>query len=243
MLLAEDLSFEPIAFALPRNDSAFRLEVNKALTQVYVGGDIEAIFAQWLGKIGRPSGCSRRCISSMPFPIDPRPGEPVGGGGNQTLVCPDYNRCGIAGWALVFAPAENPSITRSDRVKENVMMKKLLRHTGITLLVAASAALVAPAAIAQSEQQQLVNSAETTLSNFLRDPQMTWLQKNIGHAKGVLIAPEVVKAGFIFGGSGGRGVLLGRGPDGKWHGPVFYTLARQASASRPGSRRPRTSRW
>jgi SH3 domain-containing YSC84-like protein 1 len=105
------------------------------------------------------------------------------------------------------------------------MMKKLLRHTGITLLVAASAALVAPAAIAQSEQQQLVNSAETTLSNFLRDPQMTWLQKNISRAKGVLIAPEVVKAGFIFGGSGGRGVLLGRGPDGKWHGPVFYTLA------------------
>ncbi len=104
-------------------------------------------------------------------------------------------------------------------------MKKLIRQTGITLLVAASAALVAPAAIAQSEQQQLVNSAETTLSNFLRDPQMTWLQKNIGHAKGVLIAPEVVKAGFIFGGSGGRGVLLGRGPDGKWHGPVFYTLA------------------
>ncbi len=54
---------------------------------------------------------------------------------------------------------------------------------------------------------------------------MTWLQRNIGKAKGVLIAPEVVKAGFIFGGSGGRGVLLGRGTDGKWHGPVFYTLA------------------
>ena len=105
------------------------------------------------------------------------------------------------------------------------MMKKLLRYTGITLLVAASATLFATAAQAQSEQQQLVNAAETTLSNFLRDSQMTWLQRNIGKAKGVLIAPEVVKAGFIFGGSGGRGVLLGRGPDGKWHGPVFYTLA------------------
>ncbi len=105
------------------------------------------------------------------------------------------------------------------------MMKKLLRYTGITLLAAVSATLFATAAQAQSEQQQLVNSAETTLGNFLRDPQMTWLQRNIGKAKGVLIAPEVVKAGFIFGGSGGRGVLLGRGTDGKWHGPVFYTLA------------------
>jgi len=55
-LVAEDLSFEPYAMALPRNDSPFRLEVNKALTQVYVGGDIEGIFAQWLGKLGRPTG-------------------------------------------------------------------------------------------------------------------------------------------------------------------------------------------
>jgi glutamate/aspartate transport system substrate-binding protein len=55
-LLAEDLSIEPYAFALPRNDSALRLEVNRALTQVYMGGEIETIFAQWLGKLGRPSG-------------------------------------------------------------------------------------------------------------------------------------------------------------------------------------------
>jgi ABC-type amino acid transport substrate-binding protein len=55
-MLAEDLSFEPYALALPRGDSALRLEVNKALTQVYIGGDIETIFAQWLGKLGRPSG-------------------------------------------------------------------------------------------------------------------------------------------------------------------------------------------
>jgi len=106
------------------------------------------------------------------------------------------------------------------------MLKKLFRCTGITLLVAASSALFVPAAQAQSEQQQLVNEAEKTLSNFLRDPQMTWLQKNIGRARGVLIAPEVLKAGFIIGGSGGRGVLLGRdSASGKWRGPVFYTLA------------------
>jgi len=55
-MLAEDISFEPYALALPRGDSALRLEVNRALTQVYIGGDIETIFAQWLGKLGRPSG-------------------------------------------------------------------------------------------------------------------------------------------------------------------------------------------
>ena len=30
--------------------------MNKALTQVYVSGDIESIFQRWLGKLGRPSG-------------------------------------------------------------------------------------------------------------------------------------------------------------------------------------------
>lgn len=55
-ILGEDLSIEPLAFAVPRGDSAFRLEVNRALTQVYVGGELEQIFLTWLGPIGRPSG-------------------------------------------------------------------------------------------------------------------------------------------------------------------------------------------
>ena len=54
-LLAEDLSYEPLAFALPRGDSAFRLVVNRALTQVYASGEIDRIFEQWLGTLGRPS--------------------------------------------------------------------------------------------------------------------------------------------------------------------------------------------
>lgn len=79
-----------------------------------------------------------------------------------------------------------------------------------------------PARFAPSD---LVLSANTTLQNFLRDPDMSWLQQNFGRAKGVLIAPEVVKAGFIFGGSGGRALLVVKDRDGKWMGPAFYTLA------------------
>ena len=85
---------------------------------------------------------------------------------------------------------------------------------------------VSTAALAQSEQQKLVDRADKTLSNFLRDPDMTWLQQNIGRAKAIMVAPEVVKAGFIFGGSGGRAVTLARDEkSGKWAGPAFYTLA------------------
>jgi ABC-type amino acid transport substrate-binding protein len=55
-ILGDDLSVEPLAFAVPRGDSSFRLEVNRALTQVYVGGELESIFLTWLGPIGRPTG-------------------------------------------------------------------------------------------------------------------------------------------------------------------------------------------
>src|SRR5882762_9394081 len=91
----------------------------------------------------------------------------------------------------------------------------------VSMLVASSGI-----ALGQTEQQNLVNAADTSLSNFMRDPDMTWLQANIGRAKAVMIAPELVKAGFIFGGSGGRAVVLAHdAKSGKWVGPAFYTMA------------------
>lgn len=55
VMLAEEISFEPYAMALPRGDSALRLQVNRVLTQVYLSDDIETIFARWLGVLGRPT--------------------------------------------------------------------------------------------------------------------------------------------------------------------------------------------
>jgi lipid-binding SYLF domain-containing protein len=106
------------------------------------------------------------------------------------------------------------------------MIQTYKRIAAFALAAVASVGLLATPAQAQTEQQKLVNDATKTLSNFLRDPDMTWLQNNIGRAKGVLVAPEIVKAGFIFGGSGGRGVLIAHeAPTKKWGGPAFYTLA------------------
>jgi len=106
------------------------------------------------------------------------------------------------------------------------MLKSVSRVTGATVFVAALAALSAPAALAQSEQQKLINDSETTLSNFLRDPDMSWLQANFRRARAVIIAPELLKAGFIFGGSGGRALVVAKdAKTGKWSGPVFYAMA------------------
>lgn len=78
--------------------------------------------------------------------------------------------------------------------------------------------------VSSAAPEQLVADAQTTFSNFLRDPDQTWARENLSSAKAILIAPQIVKAGFIFGGSGGRAVLVAR--DGRtWAGPAFYDLA------------------
>ena len=106
------------------------------------------------------------------------------------------------------------------------MLKQFLRNTGVVLAAVASLALFAPAAQAQSEQQKLIADAEKVLSNFLRDPDMGWLQQNISRSKALMISPEILKAGFIFGGSGGRALVVARDQaSGKWVGPAFYVLA------------------
>lgn len=105
------------------------------------------------------------------------------------------------------------------------MFRTLIRSTAAVAFTAVAASTFAPAAQAQSEQQKLVDQAQTTFSNFLRDSDMTWFNQNVGRAKGILISPEVLKAGFIFGGSGGRAVLIAKDKKtGKWVGPAFYAL-------------------
>ena len=53
----------------------------------------------------------------------------------------------------------------------------------VGLLAVASIVISSGHAYAQSEQQELVNASETTFSNFMRDPDMTWLQRHIGRAR------------------------------------------------------------
>jgi len=73
--------------------------------------------------------------------------------------------------------------------------------------------------------QGIVDNARVTLADFLRDPNYSWLHNNLDHAKGVLIFPQVLKGGFIWGGSGGTGVFMTRDEKtGAWSEPAFYTI-------------------
>ena len=75
------------------------------------------------------------------------------------------------------------------------------------------------------EEQVLVDEALTTFNHFMADPNMSYLRDHMKDGRGLLIVPSLIKAGFVFGGSGGHGVLLVRDEKtGKWSEPVFYTI-------------------
>jgi ABC-type amino acid transport substrate-binding protein len=54
-LLDQDFSIEQYALMLPRGDHDFRLAVNRQLARIYRTGEIEKIYARWLGPLGPPS--------------------------------------------------------------------------------------------------------------------------------------------------------------------------------------------
>lgn len=84
--------------------------------------------------------------------------------------------------------------------------------------------VTAPVVLADdaADAKALIDQAETTLKNFMSDPDMKWFGNHLQQAKGVYIVPKLTKGAFIFGVEGGNGVVLARDEKGGWSEPVFY---------------------
>ena len=107
---------------------------------------------------------------------------------------------------------------------------KLLNTVAGKVLVSFVAVLLftaIPQALAQQkdEAQGLVDKALVTFNGFINDKDYTWLHDNLNKVKGIIIFPQVLKAGFFIGGSGGTGVLLAQDKNGTWSEPAFYTIS------------------
>ena len=76
-----------------------------------------------------------------------------------------------------------------------------------------------------TESAQLVEKARMTLENFVKAPEMGALRNLLKDARGVFIAPQILKGAFIVGASGGSGVFVVRDRKTRtWAGPAFYTI-------------------
>lgn len=95
------------------------------------------------------------------------------------------------------------------------------------LIVSALLVLWSPIASGDeaADARKTLQEAQEAFRGFADDPEMEGFRRQLSEARGVLILPKVVKAGLIFGGSGGRGVLIVRDEArGDWTPPVFYTM-------------------
>ena len=104
-----------------------------------------------------------------------------------------------------------------------------MRHgMGMLGVFGVVAALSAPgAALAQAEQQTLVDRATLTVQDMLNDGDPAAVRESnrtLAQARAVIICPRIFRAGFIFGGQGGDCVLTARDGAGSWSSPAFYTI-------------------
>jgi SH3 domain-containing YSC84-like protein 1 len=73
-------------------------------------------------------------------------------------------------------------------------------------------------------EQGLVDKSAAVVRSMRASPSFKHIEVYLKSARGVLVFPSVIKAGLIYGGQGGNGVLLAKGADGSWSSPAFYTL-------------------
>ena len=98
--------------------------------------------------------------------------------------------------------------------------------TRILALLTAAFALalpVAPALAGEKEEAQ-ATSAARVLGEIMRIPETAIPEKMFDEAYAIAVVPDVVKAGLIIGGRGGKGLISVRSPDGTWSNPSFIKL-------------------
>src|SRR6185369_16396509 len=74
-----------------------------------------------------------------------------------------------------------------------------------------------------TDQTKQTSKASTVLREIMATPDKAIPRDLLSDAKCVAVFPAVVKAGFIVGGRGGRGVVSCRAGSG-WSAPVFLNL-------------------
>jgi lipid-binding SYLF domain-containing protein len=86
------------------------------------------------------------------------------------------------------------------------------------------------------EATNLVDMARLSLEAFVADSQMgPPLKSLLRQARAVLVYPSVLRLAFVFGGSGGSGVMLARDAQASsWGGPAFYTIGRASFGFQAG---------
>lgn len=90
-------------------------------------------------------------------------------------------------------------------------------------LLALLIALPATADAGVKEEARAQNAARV-LGEIMRIPETAVPEKMFTDAYAIAVVPDVVKAGLLLGGRGGKGLISVRSPDGTWSNPSYLKL-------------------
>ncbi|HEY8587643.1 MAG TPA: lipid-binding SYLF domain-containing protein [Rhodanobacter sp.] len=98
--------------------------------------------------------------------------------------------------------------------------------TSLQRLLLTGAALLLPTMVAHAEDQPLVRAgnAVRVLNDIMQAPDKAIPQDLLRNARAIAVIPDMIKAGFIFGGRRGEGLISVKSPDGTWSNPSFITM-------------------
>lgn len=86
------------------------------------------------------------------------------------------------------------------------------------------AALAAPVVHAGPSEETRADNAVRVLTEIMQAPDKGIPEDLLRKAEAVVVVPDLVKAGFVLGGSRGKGLMAVRAPDGTWTNPSFVTM-------------------
>jgi len=80
------------------------------------------------------------------------------------------------------------------------------------------------ASLAATKEEKRVADAADVLDQLLRIPEKAIPPSLLARAYAVAVIPNVIKAGFVFGGRRGKGVIVVRQDNDTWSNPAFVTI-------------------
>jgi lipid-binding SYLF domain-containing protein len=102
----------------------------------------------------------------------------------------------------------------------------MLSRIPMTLTAAVALLLTSAVPRAQDEvsnEAKRIRDSVTVFSEIMKADDSAIPRSILGKAEGIAIFPDTIKAGFVVGGTRGRGILSVRGENG-WSSPAFLTL-------------------
>jgi SH3 domain-containing YSC84-like protein 1 len=101
-------------------------------------------------------------------------------------------------------------------------------RAGLIVFLSCAVTILLPAFLRADQAmdaRHLTEKAQATLESFAQASEMEALRNLMKSARGVFVAPQILKGAFIVGASGGSGVFVSRDRlKEQWAGPAFYTI-------------------